>query len=872
MPLATSFPGLPHRALAGILAAVLVGGLFSALPAGAQEAEDTPVVFVFSREWPMGPINGYDHWRTTTIAAERRRLFPASANTVAWLIHAQRIEDAFGVVKRIIDTRPQAIGEAFQANDWGEVQRDQTKGYKDRLRELVDLARSKVRSLERESQARAAMAMMNVEMIVAPTPTGNDYQERLLNIISTFAGTTAAALAEVDLVSMPRVTAETLKAYDTIAATHPGTEVAARALFHKAFHLAKNPEAFEAAGHTDSAERFLEVLRITTELEGVRFSLPAWGGEVPDLVLQFRQLEGTTSPDNRARLLEAYRAYARNHLALLEHPRHGLSLEQWIAFTVPVVAAGTGDATAADRWFDEVERAAPNPTLIMLLRAQWLSRSTQMVGVPPPRATDAAEGRRLLSQVATGQGVVARRALVALATQSLMSADLAAARALFDDYLRRFADAPEAWMAGLRVAQVDHELGRFEDAARGFSNVGSRYASVPFARVLGAVYAGRSLEAAGRFDEARLRYAEALSVWTPPVYEWFSAGWPPDPAVMGPFTIRRPDFTRRLRQLARVLPMPDGQRLARAQWLLAGGHPSEAKLVLEPLIARSPRSTSAAEGRLILHRAQLDQAVALASADATSAGVAAALRTLENLTREPFDSAVALAGVVRATLLMLDGQRAAGDTAMATALQSWGTHGSTAPVPAQGSLSQDVLAVRDAVFQPLGGPQLEDRHSRWNAFEWPKTLPRFVVVPRVLQAKEFGHELPTDVEVSRLPSGLAKVLFLDVDDLEYLTALVPKLGGTKRREPIDIMEVPNQPIGGAMAILQWWDRYFPSRPRHWGGVEILTYPAFTSIEFTDAARTRALVPINVGYSGATVVLEKVKGKWTIKELVNLWMT
>jgi hypothetical protein len=75
-----------------------------------------------------------------------------------------------------------------------------------------------------------------------------------------------------------------------------------------------------------------------------------------------------------------------------------------------------------------------------------------------------------------------------------------------------------------------------------------------------------------------------------------------------------------------------------------------------------------------------------------------------------------------------------------------------------------------------------------------------------------------------------------------------------------------------MAVLQWWDGYFPTRPGHWGGVEILTYPAFTSIEFTDAARTRALVPINVGYSGATVVLEKVNGRWTIKELVNVWIT
>ena len=61
-------------------------------------------------------------------------------------------------------------------------------------------------------------------------------------------------------------------------------------------------------------------------------------------------------------------------------------------------------------------------------------------------------------------------------------------------------------------------------------------------------------------------------------------------------------------------------------------------------------------------------------------------------------------------------------------------------------------------------------------------------------------------------------------------------------------------------------------PGHWAGFEILTYPAFSSIEFTNAARTRALVPIAVGYSGATVVLEKAGGVWVMKELVNFWIT
>lgn len=73
------------------------------------------------------------------------------------------------------------------------------------------------------------------------------------------------------------------------------------------------------------------------------------------------------------------------------------------------------------------------------------------------------------------------------------------------------------------------------------------------------------------------------------------------------------------------------------------------------------------------------------------------------------------------------------------------------------------------------------------------------------------------------------------------------------------MEVPNQPIGDARSIVHWWNRFFPARPGHWGGFHILSYPSFSSIEFTNPERTRALVPVTVGYSGATVVLEKVNG-------------
>ena len=141
-----------------------------------------------------------------------------------------------------------------------------------------------------------------------------------------------------------------------------------------------------------------------------------------------------------------------------------------------------------------------------------------------------------------------------------------------------------------------------------------------------------------------------------------------------------------------------------------------------------------------------------------------------------------------------------------------------------------------------------------------------------LRVKVAGSDIWTSVDVSRQPPGLTNVVFIPFDDVAYLTRAVSRLGGTRRREPTAIMQVPNQPIGDAQAIIRWWNRYFPARPGHWVGFEIMTYPAFTSIEFTNAERSRALVPVNIGYAGADVVLEKLDGVWTIKELVNGWVT
>ena len=80
-------------------------------------------------------------------------------------------------------------------------------------------------------------------------------------------------------------------------------------------------------------------------------------------------------------------------------------------------------------------------------------------------------------------------------------------------------------------------------------------------------------------------------------------------------------------------------------------------------------------------------------------------------------------------------------------------------------------------------------------------------------------------------------------------------------------------FGGPLSnILALWNKFFPAHPGHWGGWAFLTYPVITEVEFTDAQRTKVAARVTVGYSGATVLLEKEAGKWVAKSLTNRWIT
>jgi hypothetical protein len=250
---------------------------------------------------------------------------------------------------------------------------------------------------------------------------------------------------------------------------------------------------------------------------------------------------------------------------------------------------------------------------------------------------------------------------------------------------------------------------------------------------------------------------------------------------------------------------------------------------------------------------------------------AKALAALDAITKEPFDTFVATAAIAEAALKLTQGQSSEAEALMGKTLDSWvTTQRDLNRQPPVSSIDADVAEIRQVVFRPLGDLPVYSG-TGWNAFNFPAALPRFIVVRADVQVKTSDGQVGRHTVYQRFPD-LEHVLLLKSDELSLLARLLPTIGGTKRRAWTQPMETPNQPVGDSMQILSLFGRFFEARPGHWGGWELETYPQVTQIEFVNAERTKANANVTIGYSGATVVLEKVDGKWRAVRLTNQWIT
>jgi hypothetical protein len=96
-------------------------------------------------------------------------------------------------------------------------------------------------------------------------------------VLERHAGTVAARLAGIEIANTSGSLSKQLDDLDAIAASEPGTIVAAKARYTKAFQLAHNHQVLVQQGaDPDPTERLLEMLAIVRDLESGRYPPCEW--------------------------------------------------------------------------------------------------------------------------------------------------------------------------------------------------------------------------------------------------------------------------------------------------------------------------------------------------------------------------------------------------------------------------------------------------------------------------------------------------------------------------------------------------------------------------------------------------------------------
>ncbi len=891
--IATDWSLVRHRlsAVARVLALAATAACAGAIPAAAQGLDPDPI----RRPRPSGFPDidasidaAYTRLMLRRTAEDMLRSSPDDPATVAWLVEAGRNDDALDVLQRIVETRPEQIGPAFRhiAMSGQRMISDRVSEHRARLTRLLVMARKAVATLEREAQADSAFALLGTEHALADTYV--EFSTRLRQLIAAYPGTAAAARARVQLLVDPRETVRTIAALDDVVDSSPGTTLAAMALHTKGSHIANRTFDYRTNRRADDhAGRLEQVVAIVRELGSGRYPPSYWVRHAPDLVFLVDMADVTMLDDHLPaadadRALAAYCSFFETHWALLDDEDRSSSARHTLSITMPLLAGSASAApTAVDDLFASLEaRGLPRASSLRLQALHHLFQERQ--GRSPEIRTQSGERLREILRKAAGSGSErdAREALVMLAAYELTHERFDEAHRHYRTFLERYPSNDWAWVAALRVAQLDEMAGSSLDTASAFEKAAAMSTEWPWARQLGSAYAARAFESAGLFDRALVLYRETLQAWPDPTERTLSVGWPPrrragsGTALPEPdrWVVNRDDVVTRVEQLSRSLTEGGGSELERGRSLLARARFAESRATFDGIRTAYPGSAVAVEALALSHQTRLEVALALAAADAPARDVSAAIAELEALEREPFDASVGLAGIARASLLRITGRPEEATRVLRSILTRWaasGTAAKDAVVPAPGSIEHDVLAIRDAVFLPMGGGIYG--RTRRDTFEWPAQPPAFVMAPATLRVGVAGQPGETLVPVARAPAGMANVVFMSDDAHTALQRLPTQLGGTGRRSPQGVMDVPHQPVGDSSAIVRFWNETFFARHGHWGGWLTHTPPSFRAIQFTNAERTRAAVLVRFVYSGTTVIVEKEGGVWVAKELSGLWI-
>ncbi len=809
-------------------------------------------------------------------AAKRLVEAPDDPDTVRLLMELRRYPEALKVVRRIVDTRPESMARAFEALGVGigvrEIGADAAHDYRDMLTSLVADAQRRASSLPREQAAQLQRRLVTVKSELSIG--SNVWRSLLTSFVNEYAGTEAALLAEVDLIDDANAAAR-MQALDAFVRTHPGTTAAAKALYLKGFSLGHNPIIHGDRPGQDPTERFFRVVDVANELRSGRYPPSEWVDKAQTLIVDFFTYQPKYAESNADRMLSTLERELPSMLEQYEAESEQNSITYLIGRRMGDLLALKGDAVdGMDQVLDRLERTTHGTDAVRLLRAQLYLSPRDARTIDNVRSDLRAKADELLTTLMDGPAQqYRRRALWMLAELRFGDGKFEAARPLYQKFADGYPDDHAAWVAALRVGQCAESLG-VRDAGSTYRKAAERFKATPEAYALGRVAAARVEEALGNFSQALEDYRATLSAWDrgdPDRYSLDgSRARPIDGMARVDIVARRDALPARIAELQRSLAVAGGVLVERGRWVIGQGRWADALAPLTAFLKEHRSSPLAPEARALARRARLEQALDLVDADKTTADVDGAIAALKVLAAEPPDFVVCAAQIALATLALLEGKSGDPDALMAGAMKTW--QALDKPSRAERSaLEQDVLAIRNTVFRPKGDGIFASAQSRWNAFEWNKGAAPFVVVDSDLHVK-----LPTGEETTILANDvfpdMPNIVFLDQERRALLDRVMLKLGGTKRRAWTRVMDTPNQPAGASVDVLTLWKKSFAARPGHWGGWVFATYPILGEIEFIDAARTKATVKVTVGYSGATVQMEKKDGVWIARELTNFWIT
>ena len=860
---------LPAALVALLLASSLLPPLAHSQPRPPEPGEDFPLedysVWVFIR-----------HGLNNKAADLQLQRAPESPETVARLLEAYRPGEALTVIRLIVDRRPEHIGAAFKAAAaYAHQLNDEGRGYRSRLRDTVARARERLRELPREQAAEAAWHVRSIDF-PAPGEIRPPWPEQVRDFATEYSGTGAALAAQLSILGEDGDIHSRIAALEAFARAHRGTVVGAQALYAAAEHLRNN--AREPRG-ADPTERLLRVAALARELQGGAYPDCEWVREAPQLVVGF-SAEPQYASANMPRVLALFREFLLKGFDVLAVNPLGGRSGYFISHKLPAIfAAGGGDPVREiEQFLVDLERDVYEPAAVRYLRGLWyqsLSEEAKDVKVTAEwrRKADAT----LLDVGRAGAGLYHRKALASAASIKFKEKSCAAAIERYREYLTRFPHSEWAWVATLRLGQCQQRLGNWLEARQAYESVTSTPAAMPPALVFGHTFAGRASEALDDWKRARTAYASAERAWEQHFADPYFGTYqfhtrlddePCDACdPRSTSDVSREWLRHRVAELDESFGLPGGALLERGKFLMTQGAWQSAMAPLDGFIRRHPDSPRAAQARELVVRAKFEMALQQGGPEAGEQGKRAALEVLDGVAAGPYGFSVFAAHVARATLYSMTGSSSRATEAMSEALARWHEHGAAlfAGRPAT-ALQQDVMEIRDVVFQP-------NEHSQHGEFRHLRSSdsppPYFVVTPEVRVTLHDDSRVRVEA-ASRLCTRPGALL-LDDEQLSVLERILRGLGGTKRGVPQSIMATPNQPAGDVEHILKFWNRFFTMGPGHWGGWILQTFPIVNRITFIDPARSRGGAEIRTGYRGSTQLLAKEGGTWKVTGSSGHWI-